>query len=80
MRLESGRAALWLGVFSGQQPTRGATTIAWLDGERAADRPDLPLSRLAPVKIGDDGTLLLRAVLGGPSERRTSLLTMPMRR
>ena len=77
IRLSDGRPALWVGVFAGQAPVEGAAIVPWLGSERAADRPELGVSRLSPVKLGNDGTLLLRAVVGNTSERRTSLLTLP---
>jgi|GEM_PF-3522330 len=77
IRLRSGRAALWVGVFGGQLPLEGAAIVPWVDGERTVDRPELPVGRLSPVKFGNDGTLLLRAVLGNASERRSSLVALP---
>ena len=51
--------------------------MPWLGGERASDRPSMEVSRLSPVKFGNDGTLLLRAIVGKATERRCSLLTLP---
>lgn len=76
IRLHTGRAALWVGVFGGQPPSQSAAVMPWLDGERTVDHPQRPVGRLFPVKFGSDGTLLLRAVLGDAGERRTSLLAL----
>jgi hypothetical protein len=64
VRLASGRAALWLGVFHSQLPIRGAATTVLADRKPASDLSLPSVGRCTPVKLSNSGTLLLRTLAG----------------
>jgi hypothetical protein len=76
VRLSGGADALWVGVFPYQQPMTGAAVVPLVAGDLTDDESAMAVKRFVPVKLTNDGLLLLRATLDGGGRTASGLVVV----
>jgi hypothetical protein len=74
--LSNGCAALWAGVFAQQIPLTGHAIMPLIEGDSTDDERSLIVRAFTPLKLTNNGALLLRATLEGGGTTHEGLLLL----